>query len=341
MGRNSNVLTVTVLAGVALLLGQGCSSKAFRAMVGSESMDSSVEFAENEMVQRDPHSGYLQDGAWDVAREPNDGYQQDGVWDVAQGRFVRPNSVDEHIQQNPGAFPPLRDDSKKFEESMALLPDFGTSFEQPGDFEEGGPLAEEFVQGNMVAEAQPSFDPRPNPNAPSGSRNYPIGSQEFPDEISQGPSSMQEYPAGTYQNPSGMQEYARSQEYAGSNDQSPGSDGNRIINVELQDVFFQLDSWKVSQDGAQALVHDASWLGDNDERSLTIEGHCDQRGTSDYNMALGQKRAEAVRTYLLDLGVDTDQIQVVSYGKERPFCFGSDERCMQLNRRGHLNLHRQ
>ncbi|MEC4672972.1 MAG: hypothetical protein VST68_02165, partial [Nitrospirota bacterium] len=273
MGRKSNILTVTVLAGVALLLGQGCSSKAFRAMVGSESMDSTAEFAENEMGQRDPHSGYLQDGTWDVAREPNDGYQQDGVWDVAQGRFVRPNSVDGYIQQNPGGFPPLRDDSKKFEESMALLPDFGTSFEQPGDFEEGGPLAEEFVQGNMVAEAQPSFDsgdpsdPGPSSNARPSSPNYPIGTEDYPTGMPGNPPSMQEY--------------------SSSFDQNAGPEGHKIINVELQDVFFQLDSWNVSQDGAQALVHDASWLGENDERSLTIEGHCDQRGTADYNIALG------------------------------------------------------
>ncbi len=307
MGKERNILTVTVLAGVALLLGQGCSSKAFRSMVGSESMDSSAEFAENEMGQRDPHSGYLQDGTWDVAREPNDGYQQDGVWDVAQGRFVRPNSVGEYVRQNPGGFPPMEDDSKKFDESMALLPDYGTSIEQPGNYEEGGPIAEEFVPDNMVAEAQPSYDYRQYPNMPSDSQNYPMGTQEFSD----------------------------------SYDQNAGESGHRTIQVELQDVFFQYDSWNVSQEGAEALVHDATWLGENNERRLTVEGHCDQRGTADYNMALGQKRAEAVRTYLLDLGVDSSQIQVVSYGKERPFCFGSDEQCMQLNRRGHLNLHRQ
>lgn len=303
MVRKSNIMSVTVLAGVALLLGQGCSSKGFRSMVGNESMDSNAEYAEKETGQRDPHSGYLQDGTWDVSQLPNGGYQQDGVWDVAQGRFVRPDVGGENSLQDPGGFPPLKDDSKNFDESMALLPDYGTGIDQPGNFEEGGPVGEEFVQNNMVAEAQPSMDQGPYSNGSSDAPNYPVGTQGFPEGTEEG----------------------------------PGSQGT--IQIELQDVFFQLDSWNVSQDGAQALVHDATWLAENNERSLTVEGHCDQRGTGDYNMALGQKRAEAVRTYLMDLGVSVDQVRVVSYGKERPFCFGSDEQCMQLNRRGHLNLH--
>ena len=75
--------------------------------------------------------------------------------------------------------------------------------------------------------------------------------------------------------------------------------------VELQDVFFEYDSWRITQEGTQALAHDADWLGENQARSLTVEGHCDQRGTQNYNMVLGEKRAEAVRSYLIDLGVDS------------------------------------
>ena len=181
MVRESNILTVTVLAGVALMLGQGCSTKAFRAMVGSESMDSPAEFAENESEKRDPHSGYLQDGTWEVSQLPNGGYQQNGVWDVSQGRFVRPESVEQQIQQNPGAFPSLNEDIAKFEESMALLPDYGTSIDQTGDYEQGGPMPEEFVQGSMVAEAQPSFDQGQYSNSPSNAQNYTGSTQEYPD----------------------------------------------------------------------------------------------------------------------------------------------------------------
>jgi len=319
MVRESNILTISVLAGVALILSQGCSSKAFRAMVGSESMDS-AEFVENETGQRDPHSGYAQDGTWDVSQLPNGGYQQNGVWDVAQGKWVFPESAEEYVQQNPGAFPALKEDIKKFDESMALLPDYGTNPDQSGGFEQGGPIPEEFIQNNMVAEAEPSFEQEPPSAGPYNNQPYSGESEEYP-------SGMQQYPTGQQENIGG---FAQSQDF----------DGQMPIQVELQDVFFEFDSWRVSQDGARALVHDANWLAENHARALTVEGHCDQRGTADYNMALGQKRAEAVRTYLLDLGVSSDQIQVVSYGKERPFCFGSDEQCMQLNRRGHLNLHR-
>ena len=111
------------------------------------------------------------------------------------------------------------------------------------------------------------------------------------------------------------------------------------VQVELQDVFFEFNSWRISQNGRQALAHDAEWLDQNQRRSITVEGHCDQRGSRDYNLVLGKKRAGAVRAYLVDLGVENHKIQVTSYGKERPFCFGNNDQCYQLNRRGHLQLH--
>ncbi len=111
------------------------------------------------------------------------------------------------------------------------------------------------------------------------------------------------------------------------------------VQVELQDVFFEFNSWRISQEGRQSLAHDAKWLDQNQSRSITVEGHCDQRGSRDYNLVLGKKRAGAVQAYLVDLGVETHKIQVISYGKERPFCFGNDPQCNQLNRRGHMQLH--
>ena len=324
MGQERRILTVTVLAGVALIFSQGCSSKAFKAMVGSESMETSAEVAENETGQRDPHSGYAQDGTWEVSQLPNGGYQQDGVWDVAQGKWVYPKSTEQHVQQNPGAFPSITDDTKKFEESMALLPDYGTGSDQSGEFEEGGPIAEEFVPETTVAEAVPSFDF--GPSTP----------ESYGEQVDSG--ANQDYSPGMEASPGGFGQYQEFDQTGGpqGGPQNQEYEGGMPVQVELQDVFFEFDSWRVSQEGAQALVHDATWLAENNARGVTVEGHCDQRGTGDYNMALGQKRAEAVRTYLLDLGVNSEQIQVVSYGKERPFCFGSDDQCMQLNRRGHL-----
>jgi len=106
----------------------------------------------------------------------------------------------------------------------------------------------------------------------------------------------------------------------------------------VEDVYFAFDSWRITKDGAYSLQNDAEWLKSNPSQRVTIEGHCDQRGTQDYNMVLGKKRAEAAKAYLLDLGVKPVQVKVVSYGKERPFCSEHNESCYQQNRRGHLTI---
>jgi peptidoglycan-associated lipoprotein len=104
----------------------------------------------------------------------------------------------------------------------------------------------------------------------------------------------------------------------------------------LQDVFFAFDSWTISEEGRQALSRDAEWIKANPKALLKIEGHCDERGTQAYNLVLGEKRANAVRNYLADLGVGATRLSVVSYGKERPFCKDHEEFCYQQNRRGHV-----
>jgi peptidoglycan-associated lipoprotein len=106
----------------------------------------------------------------------------------------------------------------------------------------------------------------------------------------------------------------------------------------LSDVFFAYDSWKLTEEAMRALEGDAGWLKANQTKSLTIEGYCDERGTGAYNLVLGERRAKAVRNYLIELGVDTNRLAVVSYGKERPFCKSHDEACYKLNRRAHLVL---
>jgi peptidoglycan-associated lipoprotein len=110
------------------------------------------------------------------------------------------------------------------------------------------------------------------------------------------------------------------------------------IEAGLQDVFFGYDQWAVSDAGMEALNHDTVYLKDNPGAVLKIEGHCDERGTSDYNLVLGDKRAKAARTYLIEAGVSPKQVAIVSFGKERPFCFDRDESCYQQNRRGHMLL---
>ena len=104
----------------------------------------------------------------------------------------------------------------------------------------------------------------------------------------------------------------------------------------LRDVFFAFDSFVISEEGRQALSRDADWIKSNRGSQLKIEGHCDERGTSAYNLVLGEKRAKAVRNYLVELGTASNQLSVVSYGKERPFCKEHDESCYSQNRRAHM-----
>jgi peptidoglycan-associated lipoprotein len=104
----------------------------------------------------------------------------------------------------------------------------------------------------------------------------------------------------------------------------------------LRDVFFAYDSWAITEEGRQTLSRDAEWIKSNPNALLKIEGHCDERGTSAYNLVLGEKRAKAARNYLVELGVGANRLSVVSYGKERPSCMEHAESCYQQNRRGHL-----
>lgn len=104
----------------------------------------------------------------------------------------------------------------------------------------------------------------------------------------------------------------------------------------LRDVFFAFDSFAISEEGRQSLSRDAEWIKSNPGSQLKIEGHCDERGTSAYNLVLGEKRAKAARNYLVELGVSANRLGVVSYGKERPFCRDHSESCYAQNRRGHV-----
>jgi peptidoglycan-associated lipoprotein len=109
----------------------------------------------------------------------------------------------------------------------------------------------------------------------------------------------------------------------------------------LKDVYFEFDRWTLTEQGRKALQVNAEWLRANPGKRLTIQGHCDERGTSAYNIVLGEKRAKSVHAYLKDLGVGSNRLTVVSYGKEKPFCQEPTDGCYQQNRRGHLVLEAQ
>ncbi len=106
----------------------------------------------------------------------------------------------------------------------------------------------------------------------------------------------------------------------------------------FQDVHFEYDSYTIKGDDLARLKDIAKWLEGRKGAHLTVEGHCDERGTQEYNLVLGQKRAEVVKDYLVKLGVDEKRVKTVSYGKEAPLDAGHTEEAWAKNRRAHLNV---
>lgn len=116
---------------------------------------------------------------------------------------------------------------------------------------------------------------------------------------------------------------------------SPPAPGSRAEFVQTGDrVFFDLDSTRINGQAAQILNKQAAWLQKWSAVRVTIEGHADERGTREYNLALGQRRAAAIRNYLVSKGISGSRIRVVSYGKERPVIEGHGETSWAENRRG-------
>jgi peptidoglycan-associated lipoprotein len=107
-------------------------------------------------------------------------------------------------------------------------------------------------------------------------------------------------------------------------------------NSPLSPLFFELDSADVSADGQKVLQANAAVLKKYPTMQITIEGHCDERGTAEYNLALGERRALAAKNYMVSLGIPADKIKTVSYGKEFPFDAGHDDAAWSKNRRAHF-----
>ena len=108
------------------------------------------------------------------------------------------------------------------------------------------------------------------------------------------------------------------------------------LNAALRDVFFEFDKYDIRPEDAKTLDANATWLKANAENLVLIEGHCDERGTNEYNLALGERRAKATRDYLVSVGIDAGRITVISYGEERPTCTEKAEGCWAKNRRAHF-----
>ena len=123
---------------------------------------------------------------------------------------------------------------------------------------------------------------------------------------------------------------------------APSSVGSPLVADDfrgpLRDAFYDYDAASLREDARTALAKDAEWLKSHPTAKVLVEGHCDERGTDEYNMALGDRRANAVKEYLSALGIDEARFKTVSYGRQRPFCAEDSEPCHQQNRRAHFLL---
>jgi len=107
----------------------------------------------------------------------------------------------------------------------------------------------------------------------------------------------------------------------------------------LGDVFFDFDQFVIRGDALPVMESNAEWIRRNADKTIVIEGHCDERGTMAYNLVLGEKRARAAKRYLEDLGIPPRGLKTTSYGEVRPLCKEQNEHCYQLNRRAHFVAH--
>jgi peptidoglycan-associated lipoprotein len=105
---------------------------------------------------------------------------------------------------------------------------------------------------------------------------------------------------------------------------------------DLKDIHFEFDQYDLDNNSRAILKINANYLEHNPTLYIEVQGHCDERGTNNYNIALGERRAQSTKKYLVSQGVDSKRVHVISFGEEKPFCFDSNETCWHQNRRAHF-----
>ena len=331
---NARYQTVGLMSLIAfvMLIGQGCGSHGVRYNVDSESTETDGT-QENMVAEEVPVSEYwkgqvqegndpMSQGAMDQPlaynRPPQVGGSSDFIKDMKKG-----DSSYESLQYfTPGEGG--AGGGTDYGHNYAGVPGQGGSRGPVTGFSDANPeewaraqlggsysgegLSPEHVEQDMIAKANPHYREGQGPESTQGAFHQGRG--------------------GIYQDSQSSAFGSKDLEYVRGASLSDGG---------MADIYFAFDSWSITATGAQALESDADWLKANPGKRVTIEGHCDQRGTQNYNLVLGKKRAEATRDYLVDLGVKPSQLKIVSYGKERPFCLQQNEDCYQQNRRGHMD----
>ncbi len=107
-------------------------------------------------------------------------------------------------------------------------------------------------------------------------------------------------------------------------------------NITQNNIYYEFDKSTLTPMAQDTLMRHAAWLRENADVTVTIEGHADERGTNEYNLALGDRRADSAKAFLVDLGIASSRLTTISYGEERPLCMQQNEECWAKNRRGHF-----
>jgi len=141
---------------------------------------------------------------------------------------------------------------------------------------------------------------------------------------------------GSGSNGSGNGMAAGSGNGSGSSNQTANLNSNFQESEDLKDIHFKFDKYDLDNDSKKVLQKNAAFLKKNPDMKIEIQGHCDERGTNNYNTALGERRAHSTKKFLVSLGVDASRLNTISYGEEKPFCFDSNENCWFKNRRAHF-----
>jgi peptidoglycan-associated lipoprotein len=118
--------------------------------------------------------------------------------------------------------------------------------------------------------------------------------------------------------------------------QAPSATDEEMFAQNVKDIYFDYDKYDLRSDQTATVQANAQWLAQHPNIKFTVEGHCDERGSTEYNIALGDNRAQAVKSALTQAGIAADRVRTISFGKEKPFCTESTEACWQQNRRAHF-----
>lgn len=161
---------------------------------------------------------------------------------------------------------------------------------------------------------------RPLPPSPAEEKMPPLAKEEGPGGRSEGAVSAQD------------EGEARDRGEVQGKGEVQGERGE----AALEDIFFDFDQWVIRPESRKLLEADAQWLAAHPQAKIQIEGHADERGTEEYNLALSERRAKSVMNFLVNLGVNPSRLSFISYGEEKPFCNEKAEDCYQKNRRAHF-----